>query len=132
MTSPFLSSYFYCCYNIWFSIRNLQFIICSDYPVILILLVTLGHHKSTLFEWNGTRMLVLNHLSACISMAPFNRFLWVVMGWGLHKKPSRNSKFCQNGQNIGHFTCGPKYAVLLLATLNCYNSTLFQWTGIRL
>jgi hypothetical protein len=35
MTSPFWSSYIYCCYNIWFSVHNLKFIIGSDSPASL-------------------------------------------------------------------------------------------------
>ena len=37
LSSPFESSYFYCCYNIWFYIHNLQFIISFDFPAILII-----------------------------------------------------------------------------------------------
>ena len=35
MASQFWFSYLYCCYNTWFSVRNLQFIISSDPPYIL-------------------------------------------------------------------------------------------------
>ena len=36
MSSPFYSSFFYCCYDIWFYVRSMQFIIISNPPAILI------------------------------------------------------------------------------------------------
>ena len=51
--------------------------------------------------------------------------------WGLHENLTK-SKFCENGQNIRHFTQRPKYILLLLATLNYRKCSVFEWIGIRL